>query len=175
MKSADKVLVALKGMRGGLEGGSSSRKRRLKDEVSHLFTRKKRAWKHKFVCLPTVGEMKVPTTAIYKDDLLKAGLGEKLVEFSNIDMSPEEFREVIYEAFPKLESGGGYELCKCLPNTRKLHPLSSAAYSSPALLKERVGNARTYIRPLQRNLSMEEIFDLPEGVSCMNLASLFLF
>ena len=26
MKSADKVLVALKGMRGGLEGGSSSEK-----------------------------------------------------------------------------------------------------------------------------------------------------
>ena len=113
---------------------------------------------------PYVGEYKVPTSAVTKDDLLKAGLGEKNIEFSSLDIPAEEFRDVIYDNFPKLRNGGGFELCRSLPNSRHLEPLSSAAYSSPQLLKERVGNSRTYIRPLQRDLDLEEVFGLPGGV-----------
>ena len=46
----------------------------------------------------------------------------------------------------------GFELCRCVANRRKIQILSSVAHSSPHHLKERVGNARTYIHPLQRDL-----------------------
>ena len=168
LRSADKALAALRGMRSGLEGASGNRKKRIRAEVSGLYRGKKKSkkcvWKHRFVCLSYVGEYKVPTSAVTKDDLLKAGLGEKNIEFSSLDIPAEEFRDVIYDNFPKLRNGGGFELCRCLPNSRHLEPLSSAAYSSPQLLKERVGNSRTYIRPLQRDLDLEEVFGLPGGV-----------
>ena len=62
-----------------------------------------------------------------------------------------------YDNFPKLRNG---ELCRCLPNSRHLEPLSSAACSSPQLLKERVGNSCTYICTLQRGLDLAEVFGL---------------
>lgn len=172
LKSADKALRALQGMRGGLclEGTSSkgSRKRHTKAECSKLFSTNKKpkvAWKHRFVCLAYMGEGKRPTSAMTKDELLKAGLGEKTIEFPTLDCSAEEFRDLMHENFPKLKNGGGYEFCRCLPNSSDLEPLSSAAYASPRLLKERVGNARTYIRPLQKDLDLDEVMALPTGVS----------
>ena len=56
------------------------------------------AWKHRFVC----DQAKIPTTDLEKDELLQAGLGEKLVEFGNIDMDGEQFRDHLYSVFPKL-------------------------------------------------------------------------
>ena len=56
-------------------------------------------------------------------------------------------------------------ICRCIPNSRNLEELTAVSHSSLAMLKERVGNARTYIRPLQRDLDLEIVFGLPEGVS----------
>ena len=85
--------------------------------------------------------------------------------FESLDMSAEEFRDVLLEAFPKLKGAGGYLFFKCRPNSRKLEALSKGVYSSPAALKERVGTAKTYIRPVQKDLDLEPIIPLPEGVS----------
>ena len=162
MKAADRALEALRGLkrRKGSEG-----KRPLKSEVINAKRAKKCAWKHRFVCLAWKDQGRVPTTDTEKDDLMKAGLGEKTIEFSSLDMSAEEFRDEIYSAFPKLQEGGGFHFCKCIANTRKLELLSPVVHSSPALLKERVSNARTYIRPLQCDLAIDEEVDLPDGVS----------
>ena len=43
-------------------------------------------WKHRFVCLAYRDQVKIPTTDTDKDELLKAGLGEKVVEFDDLDM-----------------------------------------------------------------------------------------
>ena len=141
---------------------------------SHLNLRSQRnvhAWKHRFVCLAWCDQHKIPTTDVEKDDLLEAGLGEKVIEFPSLDANGEEFKE-IYSEYPKLRDGGGFELCRCLPNTntnsRNLEALTSVALSSPAMLKERVGNARTYIRPLQCDLDMDAVLGLPEGVSTVH-------
>ncbi len=117
------------------------------------------------MCLAVVGQTKIPTSCVVKDDLLRAG---KIVEFPTLECSAEDFRDVIYENFPNLRRGGGFEFCRCLPNSRELEPLSSTAQSSPLFLKERVGKSRTYIRPLQLDLSLDEVTDLPEGVCCMH-------
>lgn len=63
--------------------------------------------------------------------------------------------------FPKLKHGGGFELCRCLPNSRQLDVLTAITHSSPSILKDRVGNSRTYLRPLQQDLDMDSIHELP--------------
>lgn len=131
-----------------------SKKRKAKDEVASLFRKKsnvvpkKCAWKHKFVCLAYHDQHRIPTTDTDKDDLLQAGLGEKDIEFEDLDLNTNEFRDVLYDHFPSLK-GGGFQFFKCAPNSRLLEQLSSTTLSSPSMLKSRVGNARTYIRPLQ--------------------------
>ena len=166
MKAADRALNALRGMRSGLSVGKD--KRKMKSEMHKLFPqckkRKTCVWKHRFVCLAYRDQEKIPTTDGEKDDLLQAGLGEKAVEFSSLDCSAEEFREILYDCFPKLRDGGGYQLCRCLSNSRKLEPLTALVCSSPAVLKDRVGNARTYIRPLQRDLDMDSVYDITSMV-----------
>ena len=100
--------------------------------------KKKGAWKHNFFCLAYVGQARIPTSESEKDDLFDAGLGEKDVEFEQLDISPDEFKEVIFSVFPKLRAAGGFQLCKCVPNSRKLEPLSSRVLLSPLLLKQRI-------------------------------------
>ena len=81
-----------------------------------------------------------------KDQLLEAGLGEKEVEFSSLNMAFEEVKEVLLEEFPRLKGGGGFQFLKGLPNSRSLEPLSKAFYTLLRVLKQRVGQGRTYIR-----------------------------
>ena len=166
LAATDKCLLALKRIK--TEG--AQRKRKAKEEVSSLFKKKsnkgggKCIWKHRFVCLAYCDQCKIPTTDVEKDDLLQAGLGEKEVEFASLDLDADEFRKVLYRSYPQLENAGGFQFFKCVQNSRRLEPLSSVTLSSPALLKSRVGNARTYIRPIQRDLDLSIIFNLPKGV-----------
>ena len=136
-------------MRQELKGHSARvGQRRNKNEIRNSFTSIKKPKKinvlgNRFVCLAMYGQHKIPTTDSEKDELYQAGLGEKVFEFPSLDANYEEMKEFLYSVFPKLRSGGGFELCRCIPNSRRLEALSSVALSSPALLKERVGNSRT--------------------------------
>ena len=91
---------------------------------------------------------------IAKDALFIAGLGEKDIEFSNLNASADEFRAIILEAYLKLRGVGGYQFLKCAANSRTLECLSTLTMSSPGMLKKRRGTARTYIKPLQRDLDI---------------------
>ena len=123
-------------------------------------------------CLAYCDQYKIPTTDVEKDDLLQAGLGEKEIKFISLDLDADEFRKVLYQVYPQLENAGGFQFFKCVENSRRLEPLSTVTLSSPALLKSRVGNARTYIRPIQRDLDLSIVFNLPQGVR--HVCSLFL-
>lgn len=136
-----------------LQGGRKKRK----------WKRKKNVWKHKFMCLAYL-EQQVPLREAEKDELFVAGLGEKEIEL-DLDMNAEEFRSIIFEVYPQLKDGGGYQFLKCIPNSRRLEPLSGLVMQSPMMLKERVGSARTYIRPLQRNLDTTPVREVNEIVS----------
>ena len=168
MRAADRALSALKGMRRGLRD-DTGRKKRIKSEISGVFSSSKRAkksveWKHRFVCLAWRDQSKVPTTDTEKDDLLEAGLGEKVITLPT-GGSGDDLREALFNEYPKLRTAGGFQLCKCLPNSRNLEELSTISCSSVSMLKERVGNARTYILPLQKDLDMDIVFGLPDGVN----------
>ena len=62
------------------------------------------------MCLAYQGrdQDKIPTTDTDNDDLLKAGLGEKVIKFDDIDIDTNAFRQVILEAYPQLKNAGGY-------------------------------------------------------------------
>lgn len=72
-------------------------------------------------------------------------------------------RETILDALPKLRDAG-FMFFKCTMNSHVLEPLSQVVLSSPMMFKERVGTSRTYIRPVQKDLDISVVFDLPEGV-----------
>ncbi len=161
--------------------GDLGKKRKLSAELSSSFSSfkksKKVAWRHRFICLAKHNQIKIPTTDSDKDALMEAGLGEKSIEFDYLDIDAEQFKDILYESFPKLCDGGGFQLCRCIPNTRQLEPLTALAHSSPAVLKERVGNARTYVLPLQRDLDMKIVIGLPTEVRnfiCMIMFIVFI-
>ncbi len=86
----------------------------------------------------------------------EAGLWERVINVPDIDCDAETFRSVILAAYPKLQDGGGFELLRCLPNSRELIVIGPKLANNPRLLKRRVGNGRVYVRPIQRDLSLEE-------------------
>ena len=181
---ADDAMDVLRRMKAGVKAEQvRATKRQSKQEVTKLFNyatpakRKKKVkasteWKHKFSCLAYRGQIRIPTTDVEKDDLLQAGLGEKEISFHDMNASAEEFRDIICGEFPQLKKAGGFQLCKCKPNSRELEILSTFAHDCPGNLKQRVGNAKTYIRPLQKDMDLSVVFNLPDGV-CLHVSVFF--
>ena len=56
-------------------------------------------------------------------------------------MNGEEFHDILFKEFLKLNDGGGFILAMCKSNGRYLEPLSSLCLTSPRILRDRVGNA----------------------------------
>ena len=172
---ANQALDALKRMKAGMVADKAVDRKRARKEVCNLFHSKKKkvqsaskaAWRHKFVCLAYKDQARIPASDIDKEELYQAGLGEKEICFPSLNLTPEEFKELLYDQFPPLREGGGYQLLKCLPNSRVMEVLSPNVHASPALLKQRVGTSRTYIRPLQKDLDLTETVaeTAPETVS----------
>lgn len=115
------------------------------------YAKRATSWKHKFFCLSETDDDTLP---LKKNNLILAGLGEKLITIPNIDCCPSEFHELIFKEFPKLREGGGIEFLKCIQSTRKLEPIPFEVSSSPRLLKSWIGAARVYIRPIQVSLDL---------------------
>ena len=61
---------------------------------------------------------------------------------------------MLFFNYPKLREAGGFQICRCVPNSRKLEPLVSRVLSSPVVLRQRIGNSRAYIVPLQKDLDL---------------------
>ena len=155
IREADKALNTLR----KAQVTAPTRKRKAKNELNALFTSSKKGtsvvWKHTFVCLAYTDQLKIPTNETEKDDLLRCGLGEQVIEFSSLDLNANEFKELNMETFPKLSDGGGYMFFKCGVNSRNLEPLSEVCLASPRSFKDRVKTTRkTYIRPLQRDFDL---------------------
>ena len=175
VEAADKALDALRRMRAGMTADKRSENRkRLKKEVSSIFSKKPKlsasdkrrvVWRHKFVCLGYRDQDRIPSTDAEKEELYQAGLGERELEFESLDLNQAEYREKILEAFPRLRDGGGFQLLKGIANSRSMEVLSSAVHTSPGLLKQRVGVSRTYVRPVQRDLDLTPLADIPDVVS----------
>ena len=88
-----------------------------------------------------------------------------MVYFPSLEANGEELKKFFTQNFLNYVRVEGTSSANVFLNSRNLEEISAVSYSSVAMLKERVGNARTYIRPLQRDLDMEAVFGLPEGIN----------
>ena len=112
-------------------------------------------WQNDFVCLASTTASKVPCN-MDKAELIRAGLGLQQLSFY-LHGDSSDFYEDIVCAYPKLRSGGGFELLRsCEGNSKELAiiPPPPAGYTV-SYLKSIMGHAKVYIRPLQSDLSME--------------------
>lgn len=69
----------------------------------------------------------------------------------------DELYEVPVKSFPKLKNCGGFKLLRCIPSTRDLELIPSPSCYSPHFLRNRIGTARIYIRPIQTYLDLDDV------------------
>ena len=68
---------------------------------------------------------------------------------------------MITSSYPKLILGGGYELLRTLPNNNKeicVIPPPAGGYTVE-YLKSIISQAKVYVRPIQKDLSLDAILD----------------
>lgn len=117
----------------------------------------------KMCCLSSPLDTHVPSTVSYKETLCKAGLGEKTVIVPDASCSRDEFWSVITSAYPKLLNCGGFELLRCMCQSRELEPISRSVAKSPKLLKSVLCNRKVFIRPLQKDLDISAVDEGPSA------------
>ena len=111
----------------------------------------------------------MPVRVAQKEELISAGLGEKKIMIPDVSCSCKEFQNTLINEFPKLEDAGGFELLRCIPNSKTLEKMSPSVSTSPKMLKGVIGSGRIYIRPLQRDLCLSELdtANTPEVILCI--------
>ena len=121
-----------------------------------------------------MSDNEVPSTD-YKSQLSSASLGEKKITFEK-KSSCGYFHEKLLESYPKLKEGGGYELMRTkFRSTSKLEILQAKGNGGHNVLglKELVSSAKIYVRPLQKDLSLEQTGQ-PSLVSSLLIITSFL-
>ena len=64
--------------------------------------------------------------------------------------------------YPKLGDGGGFEILRCIPNSKILEVVSNSASRVPRLLKSVIGCGRVFLRPIQKDLNLSRDISLEE-------------
>jgi hypothetical protein len=116
---------------------------------------KGKSWPLRAVCLSDRNASRVPCSLLERKQLVQAGLGEQKVAIPDIECSSREFQGTLINAFPKLGACGGFELLRCISNSRELEVISQEVSVSPKLLKSIVCNGKIFIRPIQKNLPLD--------------------
>jgi hypothetical protein len=130
----------------------------------------KETWTHDFCLLSSPAAKKTPTV-VEIDQLRKAGLGKRKIVFPSKDADHNGLVKHLEASYPKLKSGGGFELLKGIgggSGARNLEslPLGPNGYSIRYIRETLcIGQAVLYIKPLQVKLDMT-----PEDVDyvCIN-------
>ena len=117
----------------------------------------KDSWTHQFVCLANVGCQNIPNRS-EKRVLKDAGLGDFRVVFSNKRGGHAHIKETLESVFPKTKEACRFEILRSSGSSRSLERIQvpptgyTVSYS-----KETLGQAIAYIRPLQKDLSLEPL------------------
>ena len=126
-------------------------------------------WDREFICLAYTAQT-TPPSPMDKAELIRAGLRPRKLSFFEFGDS-NEFHEMIISAFPKLMEGGGYELLRTVPNNNKelyVIPPPHGGFTVE-YLKSIVSQAKVYIRPLQKNLSLDApLLDITLVLKCVS-------
>lgn len=87
-----------------------------------------------------------------------AGLGEKRISLSAFADAQEIYQDLSFQ-FPKLSDSGGFELLRIPEGGGKQLDIIAAPETgyTVSYLRAVVHHAKIYIRPMQRNLSLEPV------------------
>ena len=111
-------------------------------------------WTHDFFCLANHVQNCVPTR-MEKMKLQKAGLGRRRISFHK-DSNAIGVKAKLEEVYPRLVSGGGFEILRSGLSPKDLYlltPPSNSGYSVQFLRDSSgLGQAIAYIRPVQADL-----------------------
>ena len=128
----------------------------------------------KFVALSEVHALKPPTKIRDRTALQNAGLGEGSIQFC-LDMNTVQCHEKILERFPKFQTTG-YEML-LYQRGEDSGFIKMEGPQTPRWIKDAAGNAKIYLRPLQRDLDLdnEENADDLQVTTYNKLSSYILF
>lgn len=76
-------------------------------------------------------------------------------------------------SFPVLSGCGGFELLRCVSNSKNLEIIKVSEAQSPSLLKQMIGNARVFIRPIQKDIDLDDNDQL-SSISQVNFSHTFV-
>ena len=138
---------------------SSKTGKRNKSSTGKSKRKKIPMWTHTFVCLSSREQEEVPDCNL-RADLQMAGLGEKRISLPDYSDGYDIHIELTTH-FPKLNNAGGYELLRLQEGGGKQLDIIACPPSgySVAYLKAVVHTAKIYIRPLQKDLSLDQLED----------------
>jgi hypothetical protein len=114
----------------------------------------KASWTHTFLCLADKDKKSVPSRD-EKRVLKAAGLGEKKIVFPDKNGSFDHVKKTLEGYFDELKDVNGvFEILRSGGGRRELDviPIPPLGYNVP-FLRDAVGQAIAYIRPVQSNLS----------------------
>ena len=130
-----------------------SNRRGSQKRVAKAGPKKVQTWTRQFVCLAKREQTSPPQLWEY-NRLQAAGLGQKKVTL-DLDVTPLDVDLKLKEAFPKLEDAGGYCMLRTGQGARTLMVISGP-YSTETL-KDFMGQGNVFVRPLQKDLSMDAV------------------
>jgi hypothetical protein len=120
-------------------------------------------WTHTFVCLAKRETTSVPDSQ-ERAALILSGLGEKKIQLDEYSEWPEIYEELMFQ-YPKLKELGGFELLRVGEGGgKRLQTIACPPKDYTVMyLRAVVHHATVYIRPLQRDISLE--VESPQPVS----------
>ena len=107
----------------------------------------------KFICLASKDSQRPAASVGERTKLANAGLGDKSIAFTQ---NGESVYKILLEKFPKLENSGGFDLSlfqRGGGDDYGFHSISPP--HTPSRLKDICGQAKIYIRPLQKDIDLE--------------------
>lgn len=120
-------------------------------------------WTHTFVCLAKRESSSVPDSQ-ERAALILSGLGEKKIQLDEYSEWPEIYDELLFQ-YPKLKESGGFELLRVGEGGgKRLQTIACPPKGYTVVyLQAVVHHATVYIRPLQRDITLE--VESPQPVS----------
>lgn len=139
-----------------------------KERHASVFFKPRETWTHEFLCLSYCRQEVVPSKEM-KWKLQVAGLGKKKVCFYS-KANATEVKTKLEEVYPKLASGGGFEILRRgMSNELVLMEPPLSGYSVGFLRDiAGLGQAIAFVRPLQRNLDMSTTPSITNSLEVRN-------
>ena len=138
-----------------------------KERHASIFFKPRETWTHEFLCL-SYCRQEVVSSKEMKWKLQVAGLGKKKVCIYS-KANATEVKTKLEEVYPKLASGGGFEILRRMSNELVLIEPPPSGYSVGFLRDiAGLGQAIAFVRPLQRNLDMSTTPSITNSLEVRN-------